>query len=107
MDSMRIVEHPILGPLPKTQEVTIYVDGESLQAREGETVAAALVATGRKCFRTTEKLGEPRGIFCAIGKCTDCVMTVDGMPNVRTCVTPVRDGMQIRTQEGLGEWAIQ
>lgn len=107
MDSMRIIDHPILGPLPQAREVTIYVDREPLPARVGETIAAALVAAGRKRFRTTEKRREPRGIFCAIGKCTDCVMTVDGVPNVRTCITLVRDGMQIRTQEGLGEWVIQ
>ncbi|MHB8947330.1 MAG: (2Fe-2S)-binding protein, partial [Bacillota bacterium] len=46
----------------------------------------------------------PRGLFCAIGRCTDCVMTVDGVPNVRTCVTPVREGLRVETQRGLGEW---
>ena len=48
--------------------------------------------------------GYPRGIFCGIGRCTDCVMTVDGQPNVRTCVTPVRAGMKVETQQGLGKW---
>ncbi len=47
---------------------------------------------------------EPRGLFCAIGRCTDCVMTVDGVPNVRTCVTLVEGGMSIETQRGLGKW---
>jgi predicted molibdopterin-dependent oxidoreductase YjgC len=103
--SRRIVDHPILGPLPDAGEVTLDVDGKPVTAREGETIAAALTAAGWVGFRRTEKRHEPRGVFCAIGKCTDCVMTVDGVPNVRTCVTTVRDGMQVVTQEGLGEWS--
>ena len=48
-----------------------------------------------------------RGIFCGIGQCTDCMMVVNGIPNVRTCITPVEDGMTVETQEGLGEWREQ
>ncbi len=103
--TQRILDHPILGPLPASETVTICVDGEAIAARRGETIAAALVAHGRVQFRRTERRHEPRGIYCAIGKCTDCVMTVNGVPNVRTCVTLVEDGMVIRTQEGLGTWA--
>ena len=104
MRSRRIVDHPILGPLPEAREVTIHVDGRPVKAREGEPIAAALVAAGWVAFRRTEKRHEARGVFCAIGRCTDCVMTVDGTPNVRTCVTTVREGMRVETQEGLGEW---
>lgn len=100
----RIVAHPILGPLPPAREVKINVDGRTIRARAGETIASALVAAGWKKFRVTEKRHEPRGIFCAIGRCTDCVMTVDGVPNVRTCITPVKPGMNIQSQEGLGQW---
>jgi predicted molibdopterin-dependent oxidoreductase YjgC len=53
-------------------------------------------------LRITEKRKEPRGLFCAIGHCTDCVMTVDGETNVRTCITPVKEGMRIETQGGMG-----
>jgi len=84
--------------------VRIIVDGESLMAREGEMIAAALIATGKKYFRKTVKTHEPRGIYCGIGRCTDCVMTVNGIPNVRTCVTPVEEGMVIETQMGYGVW---
>ena len=106
-ESRRILDHPILGPLPPAREITIYVDGKPVPAREGETIAAALIAAGWVGLRKTEKLHRPRGVFCAIGKCTDCVMTVKGVPNVRTCVTTVEPGMRIRTQEGLGEWAME
>lgn len=92
---MRVTKHPVLGDLPPGREVTIWLDGEKLAAREGEPIAAALLAHGRRVFRYTPRRHEPRGVFCGIGRCTDCIMTVDGVPNVRTCVTPVRDGMVI------------
>ena len=101
---MRIIHHPVLGDMNSRKKVVIRVDGSEVEAYEGEPIAAALVAAGIKVFRTTRKRNEPRRIFCAIGRCTDCVMTVDGQPNVRTCVTPVRDGMEIRTQKGSGSW---
>ncbi|MGI6603771.1 MAG: (2Fe-2S)-binding protein [bacterium] len=104
---MRVNEHPVLGQLAEAPEVTIEVDGRSITAREGEPIAAALLAAGIRVFRTTRRLGHPRGLFCGIGRCTDCVMIVDGIPNVRTCVTPVRAGMKIETQRGLGRWPEQ
>ena len=97
---MRIIHHPILGDAQKQKRVLIRVDGVETEAFDGEPVAAALIATGIRIFRTTRKRNEPRRVFCAVGRCTDCAMTVDGQPNVRTCVTPVRDGMEIWTQNG-------
>lgn len=104
---MRIIDHPILGTPEKKPVVKIEVDGEIIEAQEGEPIASALIASGRIIFRHTKKTGEPRGVFCAIGRCTDCLMIVDGIPNVRTCVTPVKEGMKIETQKGLGEWKEQ
>ena len=101
---MRIYKHPILDEQAEAKSVTIYVDGNAVQAREGEMVAAALMAAGIRSFRKTPIKHRPRGIFCAIGCCTDCAMTVDGVPNVRTCITRVRDGMKVETQDGLGKW---
>ncbi len=101
---MRIKEHPILGKLEEEPTVEIEVDGEVIRAIPGEPIAAALLAAGKNVFRYTRKLHEPRSVFCAIGRCTDCMMIVDGVPNVRTCVTPVRAGMKIQTQHGLGEF---
>jgi len=100
----RIEHHPILGDLKKQKKVLITLDGEQIEACEGEMVAAALMADGHRILRWTKKNDEPRGIFCAIGRCTDCVMIVNGVPNVRTCVTPVEDGMVIETQKGIGSW---
>ena len=101
---MRIKDHPILGPDSDKKEIHIIVNGKRIKAYEGEMIASALMATGIKTFRYSLKKHEPRGIFCAIGRCTDCVMEVNSHPNVRTCVTLVEDGMIINTQEGLGEW---
>lgn len=98
---MRIDDHPILGAIEDKKEVTILYNGQPIKAYEGEPIASALMAAGIKSFRTTAKTHEPRGIFCAIGRCTDCMMVVDGIPNTRTCVTMVKDGMKVETQEGL------
>lgn len=100
----RIIDHPILGPLKTVKEITIFVDGKEMKARDGEMIAAALIANGKKIFRYTNDRHEPRGLYCGIGRCTDCVMIVNGIPNVRTCVTPVEDGMVIETQQGIGHW---
>ena len=97
----RIKEHPILGIQEKGRPVTITFDGKELQGFEGEPIAAALKANGVMVHRYTKKQHKPRGIFCAIGRCTDCVMVVDNVPNVRTCITPLKEGMDIKTQYGV------
>jgi predicted molibdopterin-dependent oxidoreductase YjgC len=103
----RIVDHPYLGRAPRVADVTISVDGRPLQALEGEPIAAALLAHGIVTARTMPGSGRPRGLFCGVGRCPDCAMTVDGVLNVRTCVTPVRAGMVIATQQGHGSWEEQ
>ena len=97
----RIKEHPILGVQEKGRSVTFTFDGKELQGYEGEPIAAALKANGVMIHRYTKKQHKPRGIFCAIGRCTDCVMVVDNVPNVRTCITPLKEGMDVRTQYGV------
>ena len=93
----RITEHPILGESPVGKLVHFTYDGKDLQGYEGEPIAVAL---GVMVHRYTAKRHEPRGVFCAIGRCTDCVMVVDGQPNVRTCITPLKEGMKVQTQDG-------
>lgn len=100
----RITQHPILE-IPACDTLTFYYNGQPLEARVGDTIAAALTDNGIRVFRETAKRREPRGLFCAIGQCTDCVMVVNGRPNVRTCVTRVEPGMRVETQIGLGEAA--
>ena len=102
--SMRVEEHPILGRAAHARRIWIKVDGRPVEAYEGEPVAMALQAAGIRILHRTQRTGEARGTFCAIGRCTDCVMEVDGRSNVRTCVTPAREGMEVRTQIGSGRW---
>lgn len=74
--------------------VTITVDGEPLAAHLGESIAAALLASGRRHLRNSPTGGTPRGMFCAMGVCQECVVYVDGRA-VTGCQTPVRDGLAV------------
>jgi len=85
-------------PTHRGDPVEFSFDGRPVQARAGETVAAALLAAGVTGFGRTPD-GEPREPFCNMGTCFDCAVTVDGQPLVRTCLTPVRDGMRITPRE--------
>jgi len=82
--------------LPRGARLTILINGRPHVAYEGETVHAALLAAGYRVLRKTAKTGQPRGIFCGMGICYDCLVTIDGVPNQQACMTPVRDRMEIR-----------
>ncbi len=99
---MRVQNHIVLDTKSSARTVIITVDGKNIEAVEGEVILAALIAKGIIINRYTVKNREARGLFCAIGQCTDCAMIVDGKPNVRTCIVPVKEGMVIETQRGLG-----
>lgn len=103
MMETRIAEHPVLGVPEKGKLVKFTYDGQEIEGCEGEPIAAALKAAGVMVHRYTKKEHKPRGIFCAIGRCTDCVMIVNGKPNIRTCVTPLEEGMEIKTQYGVSD----
>jgi predicted molibdopterin-dependent oxidoreductase YjgC len=87
---------------PEGRLVRFTFDGEEMRARAGQTVAAALLAAGRRVWRYTSRRGEPRGLFCGMGMCYDCLMRVDGRSNVLGCQTLVVEGMRIETQRGAG-----
>jgi len=98
---MRIMQHPILGNSEPRKTVKFTFDGKILTGLEGEPIAVALKENGVMIHRYTSKQHKPRGIFCAIGRCTDCVMVVNGKPNTRTCITLLKEGMDVRTQDGV------
>ena len=98
----RIYEHPILE-FDRGPEMTIYLDGRPLKAFSNETVSAALYANGVRVLSKSIKYHRPRGFFCGIGNCSGCMMEVDGIPNVKTCVVKVRDGMRIKRQNTLAD----
>ncbi|GAA3177563.1 (2Fe-2S)-binding protein [Streptomyces virens] len=81
---------------------TVTFDGRRIEALPGRTVAAVLWAAGITSWRATRDGGRPRGVFCGIGVCFDCLVTVNGRPNQRACLVPARPGDDIRTQEGTG-----
>lgn len=102
---IKIEDNPIVE-YPERKEVTIIFDGKKIKAREGEPIAAALLINGINTFRYTEKTKEERSLFCGIGQCNDCVVIVNGQPNVRSCITLVKEGMEIETQHGLGRMGV-
>ncbi|MFP4608742.1 MAG: FAD-dependent oxidoreductase [Candidatus Aenigmatarchaeota archaeon] len=94
MSERRIFEHPILD-FDRGDEFYFDFEGEEVKAYEGETIASALYADGLRKFTESKKLERPRGFFCAIGKCSSCIMSVDGRPHVRTCVTLAKEGIKV------------
>ena len=99
---MRIKDHPILE-FKKGKKVSFTFDGSRFEGYEGEPIAAALHAAGVKVLSHSRHYQRPRGFWCAIGNCSSCNMQVDGVPNVRTCVEPLREGMVVEMQRGKGE----
>ncbi len=98
----RIWEHPILK-FRRGRKVRFYFNGTVVEGYEGESIAAALYAAGHDILSYSPYAGRPRGAFCMIGKCSSCFAVVDGIPNTRTCVEPVREGVRVERQEGLAE----
>ncbi len=80
--------------------LSLTFEGRTIAAREGDSVAAALLAAGIRSTRVTLRSGMPRGPYCMMGACFECVAVVDGVPNMQTCMTPVRDGMRVERQDG-------
>ncbi len=93
---------PALGAaLERGPEVGITIDGRPVRAHLGESVAAVLIAEGPAALRRTRG-GDPRGVYCGMGVCFDCLAVVDGVPNTRTCMIWVADGMTVERQAGFG-----
>ncbi len=80
----------------------LRIDDREVEALPGHTIAAVLWRAGIVSWRYTRGGGRPRGVFCGIGVCFDCLVTVNGRPNQRACLTPARPGDVVRTQEGTG-----
>ena len=87
-------------PEPGRPRLTISVDGRPVEARTGDTVAAALLGAGIVETRRTPVGDVARGPFCMMGACFDCLMEIDGVPNRQACMVEARDGMVIRSMAG-------
>lgn len=75
-----------------TDSFTILVDGEPMSVDEGQTLAAVILSAGQTSWRRTARGGSPRGLFCGIGVCFDCVVTLNGVRDVRACLRRASDG---------------
>lgn len=98
---MRIEKHPILE-FDRKEKVKFTFNGQELEGYKGESIQAALHAAGVKVLGKSLELHRPRGFYCAIGNCSSCQMVVNGVPNVKTCVTELEEGMVVETQQGKG-----
>lgn len=98
-DDTRLTHHPHFT-FQRGKELSFRFSGRLIRAYEGETIGAALHAAGVRIFSRSAKYHRPRGLFCVAGNCANCLMQVDGVPNVRVCVEPVREGLEVQTQAG-------
>ncbi|WP_090302144.1 (2Fe-2S)-binding protein [Ensifer sp. YR511] len=80
--------------------LVIFIDGESVEVAEGDSVSTALLCAGNASFRRTAVTNTTRGPYCGMGVCFDCLCTIDGEGDRQACLTPVRDGMRIITGGG-------
>lgn len=95
----RIYEHPIID-FKRGRKIRFYYNDTVVEAYEGESILAALYAIGYRVFNYTEN-GRGRGVFCMIGKCSSCLSIVNGIPNKRICIEPVRENQRVYTQHGF------
>jgi len=95
--SNRIQDHPVLGKLPEKKQITFQFDGQTYEGFEEDTIASALLANGIRTLREQEESGSARGIYCNIGNCYECRVTVNGESNVRACLTPIQDNMTVES----------
>lgn len=97
MNKNRIKEHPVLGNLADQDQITFTFDGKTYEGFAGDTIASALLASGIRTLRVHEEAGAPRGIYCNIGHCYECRVTVDDEPGVRACLQPIKTNMVVKS----------
>lgn len=85
------------------EKVEFTFEGQRVVAQLGDSIAAALTAAGIRDLRDSVVSGAPRGIFCMMGTCFDCLVEVDGVPNRQACMTPAKNGLEVRRQGGSVE----
>ena len=90
---------PIDG-LAARPRVSLWIEGRQVSAVVGQPLAVALLEAGVQVFRETPVSGAPRGPLCLMGVCFDCLVQVDGQPNVQACMVTVREGMRVSLQRG-------
>ncbi len=92
--------HPDAGA-----RVVIRFEGREIAARAGDNLAGVLLGAGERVLRHAPVSGAPRGAYCMMGVCFECLVELDGRPGQQACMTAVRDGMNVRRDRGAGETA--
>ena len=100
--ALRLSVRDAHGEPPGSSPVQFTVDGLPVTGNAGEPLLAALLVGGVRFTRTMPKTGEARGGYCLVGRCTDCLVILDGRPNIRACLVALRAGMRVETQQGIG-----
>ena len=100
---LRIKQHPILD-FSWDRRVSFTFNGKPLSGYTSDSIASALHANNVKIFSKSLRYGSPRGFFCGIGKCSSCLMEVNGVPNVRTCIAPLTENVSVQMQDRLASW---
>jgi sarcosine oxidase subunit alpha len=88
--------------IDRAEEIAFSFRGKPVTGFRGDTFGSALFASGQRVFSRSFKYHRPRGLLCCSGSCPNCMMTVDGVPNVRVCAEPVREGAEVRPQNVVG-----
>ena len=99
---MRIKNHPIINFAYK-KKISFNFNNKKITGYEGDCIASALHAQGIRILTRSLKYDLPRGFFCGIGKCSSCLMRVNGIPNVRTCIAPLKQGIKVEMQDKFGK----
>src|SRR5690625_3639025 len=97
MNDKRIQQHPILANLEGREELSFTFDVKVYKGYKGDTIASSLLAHGIRQLRVHEKSGNPRGIYCNIGHCFECRVTVDGKSGIRACMTEIQEDMVVES----------
>ncbi|MGN7407926.1 MULTISPECIES: (2Fe-2S)-binding protein [unclassified Sporosarcina] len=95
----RIINHPVLDKVDDTDFVSFTFNNDEIRGLRNESLAAALLANNIRTLRVHEESGTPRGIYCNIGHCFECRVTVNGQQGVRACLTPIQEGMTVSSGE--------
>lgn len=93
MDDLRIAS------IKRKEKIKLSVNGKEIPAYKGETLLAALIAAGYKSLKKSPIKNNPRGGVCGMGVCFECIVTVNGIPNTRSCMTEVEDRMKVETDD--------
>jgi len=98
---LRIRNHPVID-FGTRKKIPFYFNNRKIYGEKGDTIASALHASGVKVLSHSLKYNRARGFFCGIGKCSSCFMTVDDVPNIRTCITPLKENIKVEEQDKVG-----